>query len=106
MRSGAGERCLRAHPCSVRPANFGIAASRCSPTVFSAAIRSRRLLSVAFAIGATGVPSRPASVGRAMIRSRSLKPVRSRILARACVLISAMCTPCGQTCVQIPQPEQ
>jgi hypothetical protein len=33
-------------------------------------------------------------------------PRSSQSRARACELISAIFTPCGQTCVQIPQPEQ
>ena len=58
------------------------------------------------ASGAAGVPSRPASVGRPSTRSRSGMPFVAFIFARAWVLISAMWTPCGQTWVQTPQPEQ
>ena len=72
----------------------------------SIASRSSRLRSVQFASGAAGVPSRPASVGRARMRSRTGTPWVSPYLALAWVLISAMCTPCGHTCVQMPQPEQ
>ena len=102
----AGARWRRAQRWKVRPANCGIAASRWMPTSFSAAIRSGRLRSVQFASGATGVPSRPASVGRAMTLSRRATPSRSFRRAFARVLISAIWTPCGQTCVQIPQLEQ
>ena len=72
----------------------------------SAAARSGRLRRPQLASGATGVPSRPASVGRASRRSRSGTPFVSFIFARACVLISAMWTPWGQTWVHIPHPEQ
>jgi hypothetical protein len=95
-----------AHPWNVRPANIGIAARRWMPSVFSTSSRNSGLRSVQFAIGAAGVPSRPTTVGRAIICSRSAKPSRSRRRALACVLISAMWTPCGQTWVQMPQLEQ
>ena len=101
-----GQRCCFAQLWNVRPAKLGSAARRSSPTMRSAARRSSGFLSVQFATGAAGVPSRPPMSGRARIRSRSLTPVRCLSFARACVLISAMCTPCGQTCVQMPQPEQ
>ena len=106
MRGSAGVGCFFAQAWNVRPAKRGTGASRCSPTVFSPISRTSLLRSVQLASGATGVPARPAQVGRAMIRSRSLKPVCSLSRARACELISAMWTPCGQTWVQIPQPEQ
>jgi hypothetical protein len=102
----AGAVCALAHFWNVRPANFGTAASRCTPTTFSTASRNGLFPSVKLAIGAAGVPRRPSSVGRAISRSRSLNPCVSLSFARACVLISAMCTPCGHTCVQTPHPEQ
>ena len=105
-RAAGGEECLRAQRWNVRPGYAGSAARRSSPSTRSPTARSGRLRSVKFTSGATGVDSRPIRSGRASRRSRSLKPVRSRIAARACVLISAMCTPCGQTCVHTPQPEQ
>ena len=96
-----------AQPWNVRPANIGIAAS---PVDADASSRSssaeRRLRSVQFAIGAAGVPRRPTTVGRAISCSRSGTPSRSRTRAFACVLISAMWTPCGHTWVQMPQLEQ
>ena len=46
----------------------------------SAAVRSSRLRSDQLAIGAAGVPSRPASVGRARIRSRTRRAVRVGVL--------------------------
>ena len=104
--AAAGRACCRAHFWNVRPAKRGIAASRWMPTAFSPSARSGLLRSVQLASGATGVPSRPASVGRASTRSRTGIPVRCLSSARACVLISAMCTPWGHTCVQMPQPEQ
>ena len=55
---------------------------------------------------AAGVPARPSHVGRVMIRSRREKPFWRLSLLRAWALISAILTPCGQTCEQIPQPEQ
>ena len=58
------------------------------------------------ASGATGVPARPSQVGRVMIRSRSGTPFWRLSLLRACELISAIFTPCGQDIEQIPQPEQ
>ena len=61
---------------------------------------------VQLAIGATGAPRRPASVGRAISRSRSGMPRSAFISARAWELISAIFTPCGQTWVQMPQLEQ
>ena len=60
----------------------------------------------ALAIGATGVPRRPESVGRAISRSRSGMPVSAFRAARAWELISAIFTPCGHTWVQMPQLEQ
>ena len=57
------------------PRSAASGASRCSPIVFSPISRTSLLRSVQLASGATGVPARPAQVGRAMIRSRSLKPV-------------------------------
>ncbi len=57
-------------------------------------------------MGATGVPSFPVRLERAMIRSRSGTPRSAFITARAWALISAIFTPCGQTVVQMPQPEQ
>jgi hypothetical protein len=98
--------CLRAQAWNVRPANFGTGARRWMPIVFSTSTRNAGFDSDQFATGANGVPSRPVSVGRAITRSRSVMPSLARSFARACVLISAMCTPCGHTCVQIPQPEQ
>ena len=106
MRGSAGVSCCLAQAWNVRPAKRGSAASRWSPSVFSPMSRASLLRKVQLAIGAAGVPARPAQVGRAIIRSRSLNPVFSFSRARACELISAMWTPCGQTCVQIPQPEQ
>jgi len=50
---------------NVRPEKRGSGASRCSPIVASPTRRSSRLRSVQLASGATGVPSRPATVGRA-----------------------------------------
>ena len=41
-----------------------------------------------------------------MSRSRNGIPRSARMAALAWVLISAIFTPCGQTCVQMPQPEQ
>jgi len=55
---------------------------------------------------AAGVPARPSQVGRVTIRSRSGTPCWRFSLLRAWALISAILTPCGQTCEQIPQPEQ
>jgi hypothetical protein len=69
-------------------------------------LEESRLRSIALASGATGVPMRPASVGRAIRRSRSGMPRSSFSAARAWELISAMCTPWGQTWVQMPQLEQ
>ena len=97
---------LRAQREKRRPAKRGAGASRCTPSVFSARIRSGRERSVQLAIGATGVPARPSQVGRVMIRSRSGMPFWRFSLSRAWALISAIFTPCGQTCEQIPQPEQ
>ena len=105
-RAAEGVLCLPAQRWNVRPAKRGIGARWWRPSVFSTASRSSRLRSAQFASGATGVPRRPASVGRATIRSRSGTPRVAFRCARACVLISAMWTPCGQTCVQMPQPEQ
>ncbi len=85
---------------------MGIAASRWMPRTFSTTIRNGRLRSDQFAIGAAGVPRRPTTVGRAIMCSRSGTPSRSRTRAFACVLISAMWTPCGHTWVQMPQLEQ
>ena len=98
--------CFFAQPWNVRPANVGIAASRWMPMTFSIAIRSGRLRSDQFASGATGVPARPAHVGRAEDAVAQRHAVALLHARRACELISAMCTPCGQTCVQMPQPEQ
>jgi hypothetical protein len=64
------------------------------------------LRTLQFAIGATGVPRRPASVGRESTRSRSGMPRSFLSSARACELISAIFTPWGQTWVQMPQLEQ
>ena len=75
------------------------------PIAFSMAIRSGRLRSVQLAIGATGVPARPATVGRAISGRAAGCPSRSLQLARACELISAMWTPCGHTCAPSDQPE-
>ena len=50
--------------------------------------------------------SRPITVGRAINWLRSGTPRFSQSCARARELISAIFTSCGQTCVQIPQPEQ
>ena len=61
---------------------------------------------VRLASGATGLPARPSHVGRVMIRSRRGKPFSCLSLLRACELISAIFTPCGQTIEQIPHPEQ
>ena len=74
--------------------------------VRSSSRRTRPLAIVALATRATGAPSRPASTGRASSWSRSGMPCSSLSAARACELISAMCTPCGQTWVQMPQLEQ
>ena len=68
--------------------------------------RTSRLRMAQLASGATGVPRRPASVGRAISRSRSGTPRSAFISARAWELISAIFTPCGQTWVQMPQLEQ
>ena len=76
------------------------------PIVFSVRARTTRLSIIQLAIGATGAPSRPDSVGRAISRSRSRTPVSSLSRARAWELISAILTPCGHTCVQMPQLEQ
>ena len=62
--------------------------------------------SPALAILAVGVPIRPSTVGRVIRRSRSGILVSALRLARAWLLISAIFTPCGQTCEQMPQPEQ
>ena len=97
---------MRAQDENRRPANDGIAASRWIPIVFSITIRAGLSFSDRFASGATGVPARPSQVGRVMIRSRSGQPFWRLSLSRACALISAILTPCGQTCEQIPQPEQ
>ena len=51
-------------------------------------------------------PRRPITVGRAIIWLRSGMPRFSQRFARARELISAIFTSCGQTCVQMPQPEQ
>ena len=76
------------------------------PSSFSAATRSGRARSDAFASGATGTPRRPITVGRPIRRSRRVIPRASLTFARAWELICAIFTPCGQTWVQIPQPEQ
>ena len=70
------------------------------------ALRTARLCSAQFASGATGVPSRPITVGRAISWLRSGTPRCSQSFARARELISAIFTSCGQTCVQMPHPEQ
>jgi hypothetical protein len=69
-------------------------------------VRTARLWSAQFASGATGVPRRPITVGRAINWLRSGIPRFSQTFARARELISAIFTSCGQTCVQIPHPEQ
>ena len=65
--------------------------------------RSGRTRRLQLASGATGDPRRPARVGRAMSRSRSGTPWSCLSRARAWLLISAIFTPCGHTCVQMPQ---
>ena len=50
--------------------------------------------------------ARPSTLGRAISWLRRGIPRSSHSWARACELISAIFTPCGQTAVQIPQPEQ
>ena len=91
---------------NVVPANFGSAASLWMPRSFCASTLSGLLASVQFARGATGVPSAPSLSGRPRSWLRSGTPSASASLALARVLISAMCTPCGQTFVQMPQLEQ
>jgi len=59
-------------------------------------------LSTAFAMGATGVMAMPMNVVREMSWSRS-GMWSAFIAARATEFSSAMWTPCGQTCVQMPQ---
>jgi hypothetical protein len=95
-----------AHEENRRPAKAGTGASRWIRMSFSVATRTSRFRSDALAIGAAGVPRRPRTVGRVMMRSRSGTPSRCLSLLRAWALISAIFTPCGQTWVQIPQPEQ
>ncbi len=70
-------------------------------------IRSGLKSIVRLASGAIGPPpARPSQVGRVMIRSRSGTPFCCLIWLRAWALISAILTPWGQDCEQIPHPEQ
>ena len=106
MRPVVGLACLRAQREKRRPAKSGAGASRWTLSSFSPRMRSGRLSIVQLAIFAAGVPARPSHVGRVMMRSRSGTPFWRLSLLRAWALISAIFTPCGQTCEQMPQPEQ
>ena len=98
---------LRAHVEKRRPANVGAGASRCTPSSFSPRIRTGLKRSVQVRDRRRpGCPPGPSQVGRVMIRSRSGKPFWRLSLLRAWALISAILTPWGQTCEQIPHPEQ
>ncbi len=90
----------------MRPAHRGIGALRWTRSAFSSSTRNGPSEVVQLAIGATGAPRRPSSVGRAMSLSRSGTPRRCASSAFAWELISAIFTPCGQTWVQMPQLEQ
>ncbi len=76
------------------------------PSVFSAIQRAGLKPMTKFRIGAKGDPSRPHSSFRPKNQLRRLIPCVSTLAALAWVLISITRTPCGQTSVQMPQPEQ
>ena len=74
QRRASGASC--AQPWNVRPAKRGIGASRCSPSALLADQPAAACCAASSSRAAPPAsPARPAQVGRAMIRSRSLKPV-------------------------------